>query len=58
MNTQWRVGPGGAVGLDYLALPVVIDMLSFEIESRGDLMRDIQIMENEALVVMHGEQDE
>lgn len=58
MSTQWRVGQCGAVGLDYLALPVVIDMLGFEIENRGDLMRDIQIMENEALAVMHGEQDE
>lgn len=50
MQTQWRVGMSGATGLDYAALPVVMDLL--EVENRAECFSGLQVMESEALEVM------
>ncbi|MNC20056.1 hypothetical protein D3C75_679990 [compost metagenome] len=52
MSTQWRVGMGGATGLDYTALPVVAKMIGYKNKDVQDMFPDIQVMENEALITM------
>ncbi|MFJ2989952.1 DUF1799 domain-containing protein [Collimonas sp. NPDC087041] len=52
ISTQWRVGPGGAVGLDYNLLPFVFRLQGIQEERQSDLFEDIRVLENEALVVM------
>lgn len=49
MGTQWRVGPGGIIGLDYKALDAVMQFRGItggEISQRFD---DIQVMESAAI---------
>ena len=50
--TQWRVGMGGATGLDYTALPVVMDMLEIAPEDRRERFEEVRVMERAALEVM------
>ncbi len=52
MGTQWRVGPGGASGLDYTAIPVIASMLGINRRELTDIFPDIRVMEVEALSVM------
>ncbi|PRP71632.1 hypothetical protein BUE93_05770 [Chromobacterium amazonense] len=50
MQTQWRVGPAGAYGLDYAALPVV--EARCDVEPDGALFEALQAMECEAVRLM------
>jgi hypothetical protein len=52
MSTQWRVGPGGAVGLDYHLLPFIFKLQGVRAGQQLALFEDIRILENEALIVM------
>lgn len=52
LHTQWRVGVGGATGLDYNAIPVVGKMLGFKRKKINAMFPDLQVMENEALITM------
>jgi hypothetical protein len=49
LQTQWRVSMNGPTGLDYAALPVVMDLL--EVERRAECFAGLQVMEMEALEV-------
>ncbi|QZX85896.1 DUF1799 domain-containing protein [Metapseudomonas otitidis] len=49
--TQWRTGACGATGLDYTAIPAVLDLLQLSADRR-QLFSDIRVMEHEALMVM------
>lgn len=49
MQTQWRVGPGGATGLDYAALPAVMVMMGVKRKRRADVMGAMQVIEREVL---------
>ena len=49
MNTQWRVGPGGIVGLDYQALDAVMKFRGITGEEMSQRFDDIQIMESAAI---------
>lgn len=49
MLTQWRVGPGGATGLDYAALPVVMKLRKVPKSDTSEIFDNIQIMERAAL---------
>lgn len=41
--TQWRVGPGGVIGLDY---GVVLDMAKlYQVQPLTDVMEQLQVME-------------
>lgn len=51
MQTQWRIGMGGATGLDYSALPVVEDRLNVPKKRRAECFRGLQIIEREVLRV-------
>ncbi|EIA1382401.1 Uncharacterised protein [Enterobacter hormaechei] len=53
LATQWRVGGSGATGLDYNVLPWMFKLHG--VEDAAACMADLQIMESEALKVMHKE---
>ncbi|TKD32591.1 hypothetical protein FCG41_21925 [Azotobacter chroococcum] len=52
MDTQWRVGMAGPVGLDYGALEPVMRMRGIKKRDRQDVFAAVRIMEAEALRVM------
>lgn len=49
LSTQWRVGMGGATGLDYTALAAAMDMLAIKRKKRAALFWQIGLMEAEVL---------
>ncbi|HED4182465.1 MULTISPECIES: DUF1799 domain-containing protein [Enterobacter] len=51
LSTQWRIGFGGATGLDYNVLPWL--MRVHGIEDEATTLKDIRIMEKCALTIMH-----
>lgn len=51
IRTQWRCGPGGAVGLDYTVLGRVERDLRIPRRERRHLLENLQVMEYEALLV-------
>jgi hypothetical protein len=52
LTTQWRVGFSGAVGLDYVALPTVFQLLGVSRTDWPQLFEDIRVMERGALHYM------
>jgi hypothetical protein len=52
LQTQWRVGMGGATGLDYLVLFAKLDRMKLAADESDELEQDIRTMEHEALRVM------
>lgn len=54
MSTQWRVGVGGAVGLDYNVIPLVFDIRGVTDDDRGEVFDGLKIMERAALDVING----
>ncbi|QRI87836.1 DUF1799 domain-containing protein [Pseudomonas putida] len=52
MGTQWRVGHGGASGLDYTAIPATASMLGIKRRDLTDIFPDLRVLEVEALSVM------
>lgn len=53
LDTQWRVGFGGATGLDYNVLPTTLRLLGVPRADWPELFEDIRTMERAALDVMH-----
>lgn len=53
MLTQWRVGPGGLVGLDYTAIEPVRRSLHITSRKAARLLPDLQVMEQAALELAH-----
>lgn len=51
--TQWRVGPAGATGLDYMVLYRELDDLGLTGEERAHMKADIRELEAGALEAMH-----
>ena len=49
LQTQWRVGMNGATGLDYAALPAVLDLCAVRRKQRPDVFWALRVMEGEAL---------
>lgn len=49
MSTQWRSGFNGRTGLDYAALPAVLDLRAVPIEDRARVFDDLRVMEIETL---------
>lgn len=52
LQTQWNVGMGGPIGLNYLTLFAKLDRLGLVGEQADDMEDDIRAMEHEALVTM------
>jgi hypothetical protein len=54
MLTQWRTAPmGGVVGLDYSALPAVLEMMSVPRADWHEVFEQVRIMETEAVRVLN-----
>ena len=51
LQTQWRIGMGGPTGLDYAAVPVVMELYEVPAKDRRQVFDDIRVMESEALKV-------
>jgi hypothetical protein len=50
LSTQWRLSPEGhLLGLDYAAIPPVLELLEVAREQRGELFADLRVMEQAAL---------
>ena len=56
MGTQWRVGFGGAIGLDYGVLFQLMDVYPIAQAQRQTILEQIQVMEQAALAVMYEHQ--
>lgn len=52
VSTQWRVGMGGATGLDYLALYPLIDRQTSTTDEWRELFDDVRALEVWALEAM------
>jgi Phage related hypothetical protein (DUF1799) len=52
MSTQWRMGMGGAVGLDYTAIRDVAEFIGIKKKHLAQIFPSFQVMEAEALLVM------
>ena len=53
LGTQWRVGPGGVVGLDYNVIPLAMRRHAVPRAKWGQVLDDIQAMEAHALSIIH-----
>lgn len=52
LRTQWRVGMGGPVGIDFLVAYRRMDRMNLSPEEYDCLDSDLQVMEGEALRVI------
>lgn len=55
MSTQWRTGSAGAIGLDYGALPSVMEMLGVDAADRPEVFDGLRLMEDAALEEMRSQ---
>lgn len=53
LSTQWRMGMGGPVGLDYAAVRAVFAVRGVSDEDASALFDDIRVMEAAALAEMY-----
>ena len=53
LSTQWRVGPGGPIGLDYNVLFHEMDRMGLEKEPYDDLLAQVRVIETTALDELH-----
>jgi hypothetical protein len=52
LGTQWRVGAGGATGLDYGVIGPVLDLMGVAPTDRDELFEALRVMEDAALATM------
>lgn len=52
LQTQWRVGMNGLIGLDYVAAEWLFRLYSVKVKDRRLLLEDLQVMESAALVAI------
>ncbi len=57
ISTQWRVGPTGAYGLDYLVMYAKMDRLGLAPDAYEELESEIRTLEDAALEVMRKARD-
>lgn len=50
---QWRIGMGGATGLDYTALPFLFGLHGVKRRKQMDVFQCLRILEDEALTTMN-----
>jgi hypothetical protein len=55
ISTQWRIGPAGAVGLDYNVVYREMDRLRLGDEGQDEMMAAIRVIEAAALQAMNDE---
>lgn len=49
MKTQWRVGPGGPIGLDYGVLREIWSTRRIKLADRAEILDGLQVMEEAVL---------
>jgi hypothetical protein len=52
-QTQWRSGPAGVIGLDYLALDLAFRL--YGADDPATMLEDIQVIEGEVLLAAQKE---
>ena len=52
LSSQWRVSFAGATGLDYQAIPVVLNLKGIKKNQHEKIFNDIRVMERAALKLM------
>ncbi len=57
LDTQWRVGMSGPIGLDYNAAYPLIDRATSTPEDWHDMLDDLRVLEATALDVMRETRD-
>lgn len=55
MSTQWQVGPGGPIGLNYAALPAVLRLVGVPRSEQSDVFDGLRVLEDAALEKMREE---
>lgn len=56
MLTQWRISPaGGVTGLDYAALPAVMDFMAVPAADRPEVFQGLRIMERAAVTALRAQ---
>lgn len=50
LSSQWRMGTGGAIGLDYTPFFARMERMRLTDEAYDQLFEDIRVIESEALV--------
>lgn len=53
LSTQWRVGPGGPVGLDYNVVFHELDRAGLAGDDYDDMMAALRVIESTALAELH-----
>ena len=53
ISTQWRVGTGGAYGLDYNVMLALMERMRLNDEEHSILLDDMRVIESEALSIMN-----
>jgi len=56
MDTQWHVGPGGAIGLRLETLPFMLEMQGVEKTEWPQAVEGVQVMERETLKIWQSKQ--
>ncbi len=51
-ETQWRIGMGGIIGLDYTAVKTLLEIRQIPPDQWAEFLENIQIMEAAALNVI------
>jgi hypothetical protein len=54
-QTQWRTGPAGLIGLDYLAVDLLCRL--YGATDPAELLEDLQVIEGEVLIMIHDRKD-
>lgn len=57
ISTQWRLGAGGPVGLDYGVMFYRMDRMGLSPDEHEQLFQDMRIVEGEALSEMNNRDD-
>ena len=57
MQTQWRAGPNGAIGLDYVALPTVFRLVGVPRKDWTDVFEGVRILEIDELIEFRKKQN-
>ena len=57
LMTQWRTGMNGPTGLDYGAIPMVLELLDVPRSDWQEVFRGLQVMEVAALACMRERTD-
>jgi hypothetical protein len=53
LSSQWRIGAGGPIGLDYNVLFHELDRMNLDADAYDDLFAAVRVIEGTALDMLH-----